>query len=233
VAATYVSHATVTSGSGTTPSIGGFSVTAGNAVIMLINVSSARTCSGYADDQGGTWAEQVDANDGVRTVIIARCVNHPGGTITTSCTLSATGSWVMTLIQVTGQDNTTPDADTDTLATAAETNTVIYASQATNFNVPDNSFVCFVTRSNGSNTATPLTGYTMITTTSLSYQFGYRAFTTGENDHRTGFTKSNDSRASMGGSYCMAESAGAPSGQPFRKRWGGVPHSPITSRGVW
>ncbi|RPI85376.1 MAG: hypothetical protein EHM42_06760 [Planctomycetaceae bacterium] len=116
------------------------------------------------------------------------------------------------VIQVTGQDNTNPDADTDFHATPSEVNTVVYAAQSTGFNVPNNAFVAFCTRANANDTATAGTGYTMITTTSVNYQYGYRAFSTGENDHRPSFTKANLTRASFGACYAMAESSGAPTG---------------------
>lgn len=214
---THVSNSTVATGTSTSPAITGFSVTAGNALILLVNVSSARTFSGCSDTGGGTWVEQVDGNDGVRTVGIYRCVNHPGGTVDVTATLNSSGAWTAMLIQVTGQDNTTPDADAATLATASETNTVVYAAASSGFDVPNNAFVAFATRSNAGDTATGLTGYTMITTTSLAYQFGYRAFSTGENSHRPGFTKSSTTRATFGGCYAMAEAAAAAGGMTFMR----------------
>lgn len=214
---TFVQASSVATGTSSSPNVAGFTVTAGNALILMITQGVNRNTTACSDTGGGTWAEQVDVTDATRSVQIWRCVNHPGGTVTVTATLSSSTSWTACLIEVTGQDNTTPDADTATHATPSETNTIVYAAPSTGFDVPAGGFVTFVTRSNSADTATAGTGYTLVSSGAVNYQFGYRAFSTAATDERPNFTKSSGSRATQGGSYAMAEAAGGGGGsQPPR-----------------
>ncbi|RPI82878.1 MAG: hypothetical protein EHM42_08995, partial [Planctomycetaceae bacterium] len=101
----YVSNSTVATGTSVNPGVTGFSVTAGNGLIFMVTLGTNRTASGVTDTGSGTWAEEVDQSDGKRTCIIYRCVNHPGGTVDITGTISSSTAWTAVVIQVTGQDN--------------------------------------------------------------------------------------------------------------------------------
>jgi hypothetical protein len=103
--ADFLSAGTPATGTGTTPSTGSISVTSGDAIFGAMANEGNATVTADSDTTNGAWSTQQTINNGTGTsgmqVASQFKIVNATGNQTYNLTLSASGDWVVTTIQIT------------------------------------------------------------------------------------------------------------------------------------
>ena len=205
---------------------------AGAVLVFTVSVLAGRTVSGPNDSNGLTWAT-IAANTafsgGSRVIYAFWAYAASGGTTTCQASISGAGSptWMTQRMSVTGVDSTSPvDVTDNTLGgyslTSPQNSAVSLTSVA-------DALICAVWSAT-SRTYSADSGFTIgtsITTSPFQYKIGSVSGAT------IPFTWTTGTILYAGLAFSLKEASGGATGQPFRKRWGGVQHNAYTRRGLW
>ncbi len=227
----YVQHGTNTTASGSSLAVTLTGVTAGNAIIVVVNQDSTdaseKTYSATDDVDSGTyqtgaggteWCNYANSNRHTAFLAYGNC---SGGDTQVTVTISAGAErFAITVLEISGAGSTLAISygENDTVS-----GTTKYATPASGFSPPDGSLVVAGFTFNVSPvTQSPGSGYTAMYD-SVSNPLGltqYREFATGVTDHRPEMTVGTASRVGPAGALYIEESAAGgiiPQAMHYRK----------------
>jgi len=199
-------------------------VTAGESAFVIAGILSGGS-SPSVSGAGGTWTQILAQSDGTRSVVVFRGTGLSTGSQTVTLSFSNTTTCRWSWVAATGISTTTPDSASDYLATASSARTSTDSSSA-GITTATNVLGVIVQAHSATlaGTIAAPSGWTRITTsTGTSIMLAYIASSSAFSSQKGTVTYSSTTSAAMGGIAAFNGDDQAV-GQPFVKRWGGVPH---------
>jgi hypothetical protein len=198
-------------------------VTAGETALIIAGLTSGGS-SPEVSGAGATWTKILEHDDGTRRFVVFRGTGLSTGSQTVELSFgnTTTGRW--SWVPATGISTSTPDSANDYLATASSARTSTDCSSAGITTAANVLGVLVQVHSASPSAIVVPTGWSRITTANSAIVLGYRASSAAFSSQKGTVSYNSITTAAIGGIAAFNGDDQVAGGQPYAKRWGGVPH---------